>query len=59
MTRRILNIFIASPSDLLNERIQFKEQVERLNKIIGRRLNWTIELFGWEDTLRVQTVLKN
>ncbi len=28
-----------------------KSKVERLNKIIGKNLNWTIELYGWEDTL--------
>ena len=51
MTRNVLNVFIASPSDLIDERKILREVVDRLNKIIGKKLNWYIELFGWEDTL--------
>jgi hypothetical protein len=48
--RNILKVFIASPSDLGDERRISFQIVAELNKSL-RRLNWTIELFGWEDTL--------
>lgn len=51
MDRNVLNVFVASPGDLSQERDLLKQKVERLNKIIGRNLGWHIELFGWEDTL--------
>lgn len=49
--RNILTAFLASPGDLQEERNIVRESVERLNKVIGRELNWQIELLGWEDTL--------
>lgn len=51
MERKIFHIFLASPGDLADERKLVKENVERINKIIGRTINWQIELLGWEDTL--------
>lgn len=51
MDRKILTVFLASPSDLSDERQEIRNAVNRLNKVIGRRLNWNIELMGWEDTL--------
>ena len=49
--RNILTAFLASPGDLQEERNIVRESVDRLNKVIGRELNWQIELLGWEDTL--------
>jgi len=45
-----LNIFLASPSDLVEERKIAREVVEELNSSIGRPLGWRIELYGWEDS---------
>jgi len=51
MERKILSVFVASPSDLSDERKALRDVVQRLNKIYGRRTGWQIELWGWEDTL--------
>ena len=45
-----LNIFLASPGDLGDERKIAREVVEELNNSIGRPLGWRIELYGWEDS---------
>ena len=61
MERKILSVFVASPSDLSDERKTLRDVVERLNKIYGKRIGWQIELLGWEDTLagfsRPQTLI--
>jgi hypothetical protein len=49
-TRNILNVFIASPSDLNAERRVAREIVTEVNDML-RSTNWSIELLGWEDTL--------
>lgn len=48
MGRNILNVFIASPSDLEPERIASRECVADTNIVI-RDLDWMIELHSWED----------
>lgn len=45
-----LDIFIASPGDLNEERALLKKSIDSVNKMI-RGLGWHIELYGWEDTL--------
>ena len=50
-TRNVLTIFLASPSDLNDERHIARQTVDDLNKCIGRTLGWQLELLGWEDTL--------
>jgi hypothetical protein len=61
MQRNILTVFLASPGDLQEERKITKASVERVNKIIPRRVGWRIELLGWEDILpgfgRPQTLI--
>lgn len=47
----MLNVFLASPGDLEEERKIVKEVVDRINTIVGRRVDWHIELLWWEDTL--------
>lgn len=47
-TRRVLNVFLASPSDVATERDIAKEVVDRLNMPIGE-LGWQIELHRWEE----------
>jgi hypothetical protein len=47
---RVLNIFLASPGDLVEERKIARLVVEELNNSIGRPLGWRIELYGWEDS---------
>ena len=46
----VLRVFLASPSDLEDERKATKEMVDRLNLTI-RAAGWTVELLGWEDRL--------
>ncbi|MHB8068814.1 MAG: DUF4062 domain-containing protein [Desulfobaccales bacterium] len=46
-----MTTFIASPSDLRPEREAARKAVDRINKVLARRLNWHLELIGWEDTL--------
>src|SRR5579863_6563744 len=48
--RRILNVFLSSPSDVADERGIAEEVVAGINKTIGRRLGWHVDLFKWEDT---------
>ena len=51
MERTVLNIFIASPSDLAEERKLLRSIVDRTNHSVGRQIGWHIDLVGWEDTL--------
>lgn len=51
MQRNILSVFLASPGDLQEERNVARTSVDRVNKILARRVGWQIELLGWEDTL--------
>lgn len=46
-----LKVFLASPNDLKEERTIVKNVIERVNTIIGRKVDCHIELYGWEDTL--------
>ena len=50
MQRNILTVFLASPGDLQEERNITRLSVERVNKILSRRVGWQIELLRWEDT---------
>ena len=45
---KVLNVFLASPGDLPDERSKAKEVVDELNQT-ARLLGWRIELLGWED----------
>ncbi|MBR1175867.1 DUF4062 domain-containing protein [Bradyrhizobium sp. KB893862 SZCCT0404] len=47
---RTLNLFLASPGDLAEERRIARSVIEELNSSIGRPLGWRIELYGWEDS---------
>ena len=49
LTRRVLRVFLASPGDLIEERMAAERVVASLNKTIGRRLQWHIDLHKWED----------
>ena len=46
----VLRVFLASPSDLEDERRETKKLVDRINSTI-REIGWTVELLGWEDRL--------
>jgi hypothetical protein len=48
---RLFRVFIASPSDLGDERKCAREVVEELNAIFSKETDQRIELLGWEDTL--------
>ena len=46
---KIINIFIASPKGVENERIILREKIEEINRIV-REYNLRLELYGFEDT---------
>lgn len=46
----VLNIFLASPSDVAAERATVEDVVASVNKSVGPRLGWFINLYKWEDT---------
>jgi hypothetical protein len=48
---RIVNVFLASPGDLKEERRLAKCAVDELNKGIAAHLGFTVQLKAWEDTL--------
>jgi hypothetical protein len=58
---RVLRVFLASPSDLDEERERASLAVEAINRSVARSLGWHVELLGWEDTLpgfsRPQTLI--
>jgi HEAT repeat protein len=49
LTRRVLRVFLASPSDVAEERIAAERVTNRFNRSVGRRLDWQIDLHKWED----------
>lgn len=50
-SRQVLNVFIASPSDLKDERRATRVEVDEINHIFAREVGLHVELIGWEDTL--------
>ena len=48
---RVYRVFIATPSDLTDERKIIKKVVDRLNVVFGKETDVLLELLGWEDTL--------
>ncbi len=61
-TRRIIKVFIASPSDLAEERRQFKDTIDELNRGFGDGAKVQFVPLGWEDALattgrRAQSVI--
>ncbi len=49
LTRRVLRVFLASPSDVGEERNVAERIAADVNKSVGRRLQWQIDLLKWED----------
>ncbi len=47
---RLLRVFLASPSDLQEERRIAKIEADAANRLL-REIGWQIELLGWEDCL--------
>jgi hypothetical protein len=47
----LFRVFIASPSDLADERGALKDIVSNINGIFARETDLRIELLGWEDTM--------
>ena len=48
---KVLQVFIASPSDLVDERRAIKEIADSLNAAFGREVGIQVQLLGWEDRL--------
>ncbi len=46
---RLFKIFLASPGDTEAERIAAEEVVDEINKSIGSRDNFRLELLKWEN----------
>ncbi len=52
LSGKFYRVFIASPSDLFDERKTTRQVIDRVNHILaGSRLGWRVELLAWEDTL--------
>src|ERR1017187_2473489 len=47
--RNVLTVFLASPSDLSDERKRVSHVVAEVNESI-KKWDWSIDLLGWEDT---------
>src|SRR5256885_13644216 len=47
----VFRVFIASPSDLREEREALRDIVNEINRIFSPETDWRIELLGWEDTM--------
>jgi hypothetical protein len=50
-TRKVVKVFLASPSDLQDERSLAKATVDEFNDTIGKSLGYHVDLVGWEDTI--------
>jgi len=49
--RKVVGVFIASPSDLGEERTRFPQIIAEVNKIKANKKRIHLEPVGWEDTL--------
>lgn len=49
--RTIIRVFLASPSDLGDERRAAREAVEEINNSTAKPQGYQIDLYGWEDTI--------
>ena len=49
-TRNILQVFLASPSDLEKERKAVRNAVDEINESLAVELGYLIDIRGWEDT---------
>jgi hypothetical protein len=47
---RLLTVFLASPADVEIERNSAEDVVNAINRSIGRKFGWQIDLHRWEDT---------
>ncbi|MBS1726335.1 MAG: DUF4062 domain-containing protein [Armatimonadetes bacterium] len=47
-TERVLSVFLASPSDVSEERLKLREIVADLNAVYARNLGCRLELLSWE-----------
>lgn len=50
-TLTVLRVFLASPSDLGEERRAARAAVDEINKTVARPAGFHVDLIGWEDTL--------
>lgn len=48
-SRKLLRIFVASPSDVRDERAEMPDIVKSLNRTLGKLRNVVVELWRWED----------
>lgn len=52
-SRKIVKAFLASPSDLADERRAAKAVVDEFNALFSGEFGYQVELVGWEDTVSV------
>lgn len=48
---KVLKIFIASPSNLTEEREYIRKIVDRINSTIGKRINIFLQILSWENSV--------
>lgn len=51
MTRKVIKVFLASPSKLEDERLNVHKVIERINKTIGIKLETQLQLITWENSV--------
>lgn len=52
-TRKVVKVFLASPSDLRDERLIAKNVADEFNNIWADTLGYQVELVGWEDAVSI------
>src|SRR6266849_6206912 len=50
-SRKVVKVFLASPSDLGDERKAAKSVVDEFNGQYAEEFGYQVELVGWEDTI--------
>ncbi len=48
---KTLQVFIASPNDLIEERRAIKEVADELNVAFGKEVGIQVQLLSWEDSV--------
>jgi Domain of unknown function (DUF4062) len=50
-SRKVVKVFLASPGDLVEERVAARNVVDEFNATWADRLGYQVDLVGWEDTV--------
>ncbi len=53
-TKKYINVFIASPGGLAEERHAFRDEITKFNESLEKNWGIVFEAVGWEDTLGIE-----